>query len=220
MKIAICIASHERTLPLNIVLRCLPAEWHAVVVVSTPRDAAAVMARPNTHVHLFPNEPLGAKWQHAVDKARALQPDVLGITGSDDVLLTSTEAIATAMERYDFIGLNSFHIYDGKEHHKCGYRTPVIPLGGGRFYGRALLERMRWQLFDPARGRKLDDQGFANARRAGARVYWEDDLPGLTLMALKGPWKQMNPMAKLRAHDHKLYLIPKPHLKRMGDYQF
>lgn len=220
MKIVICIASHERPEPLNIVLRCMPKDWHVVVVVSSEADKRAIAARQHTHIHIFPNEPLGAKWQHAVEKARELEPDVLGITGSDDVLLGSTEALAAALATHDFIGLNSFHIYDGKQHYKCGYRTPVIPLGGGRFYGRAVLERMRWQLFNPAKAKRLDDDGFINARRAGARVFWKDDLPGLTLVALKGNWPQMNSMAKLKQHAHKLYLTPKPDLKRMGDYQF
>ena len=220
MKVVICIASHDRPGPLNIVLRCLPKDWHAVVVVSSEKDMRAIAARQHTHVHIFPNEPVGAKWQHAIDKARALEPDVVGITGSDDVIISSTAALATAMATCDFIGLNSFYAYDGTLHWKCGYRTPVIPLGGGRFYSRALLERMRWQVFNPAKARKLDDDGFINARRAGARVYWKDDLPGLLLIALKGPWKQMNPLSKLQQYAHKLYLNPLPHLKRMGDYQF
>ena len=87
MKFVTCIASHERNVPLGIVLRNLPASWHAVVVLSPGDDPAQLPERPNTHVYHHSNEPLGQKWQTAVDLARRLEPDYLVIQGSDDVLL-------------------------------------------------------------------------------------------------------------------------------------
>jgi hypothetical protein len=71
MKVAVVIASHERNQALAIVLRCLPPDWHATLVVShaAEREELLAIGRPHTYIHLFPNNPVGAKWQHAVDCA-------------------------------------------------------------------------------------------------------------------------------------------------------
>lgn len=221
MKVVVCIASHERPVPLNIVLRCLPKSWHAVVVVSSEEDKRAIAARQNTHAFIWANQPLGAKWQHAVDQARKLEPDLLLITGSDDVLIADEEVLIAAMGDHDFVGLNSFHIYDGNQHHKCRYIKPGhIPIGGGRVYGRSLLEKMRWNLFDPMLSRKLDQYGFHNAQRAGGKILHVEDMPGLKIIALKGPWQQLNSLDKLRAHPDTISIIPQPHVRHFGDYQF
>lgn len=220
-RVVVCIASHERSAPLRIVLRCLPPEWHALIVVSTAKDAADVHAigRANTTVHEFPNDIVGAKWQHAVDRARALEPDLLAITGSDDCLIADTAQLVKTMHGHDMLALNSFHIFDGKQHYKCGYRSMVVPIGGGRFYSRALLDKMRWRLFDTTKNRGLDDFGYWNAQRNGARILIADDHAGLRVVGLKGPWPMYNSMAKLQAARN-IIMQPLPGLKCFGDYTF
>lgn len=224
----VCIASHQRTLPLGIVLKNLPEHWEKVVVVSEPDDVKALAASRSKleargsrlHVHTFPNNPLGAKWQHAVDKARDLDPDLLVITGSDDVLIADEAKLLQALDGYDMAGPRSFLAFDGKQHYQCRYRKHVdMPIGGGRVYRRSLLDKMRWKLFDTGRDRWLDEQGYYGAMRHGARVLCEDVIPGLQVVALKGEWPQKNPLAKY-IRGRNLDVIPLPRAPHPITYQF
>ena len=138
MNVVVCIASHHRSGPLNIVLRCLPEDWHAVVVVTDKADVDAIIPRERTHVFTHPNEPLGAKWQRTIDEARKLDPDYLIITGSDDVLLGDTTALTETMRGMDLLVFTAWTIFDGSKHWKAKYNalrsTHKPPIGGGRIW--------------------------------------------------------------------------------------
>ncbi len=197
MKIAVCIAAHERMKPLAIVLGQLPAHWHAVVVLSPGENSSALLKRPNTHVFHHANLPLGWKWQHAVNHARDLKPDAIVIAGSDDVLLVDEAKLLPVLQEYDMVGPRSFLAYDGAETWHCAYKEHVpMPIGSGRIYTRQLLDRLRWRLFDTGRNNLLDDFGYRTAVRHGARLLQANDIPGLRVIALKGDWPCKNPMDK------------------------
>lgn len=218
-KVVVCIATHQRQMQTNLVLRNLPADWHAVVVCTTAADVAAVIDRPNTHVYSFANDPLGAKWQHAIDRARELDPDIVMVTGSDDVVLGSTPALQEALEGHDMLALNGWYIFDGKRHFFAKYLGEHVPIGGGRTYTRALLEKMRWHVFDGLAPKRLDNAGWWHALRHGARVRHADKVPGLYIVALKGPWKQFNSLSKLRGAKH-IDITPIKKVPFVGAYQF
>ncbi len=221
MTIAVAIASHQRNLPLSIVLRNLPADWHAVVVLTDGEDGSAFARRPRTHVFHHANEPLGAKWQHAVLMARAaVNPDLLIIAGSDDVLLGDTDELVATMQGLDFLGLMAFLSFDGQHHWHCKYAPHMsMPIGGGRVYTRAILNRMRWRLFDTARNKHLDEYGYQNALRHGARTRCVDEAPGLQVVALKGPWPQKNPLDKYH-RSRNIIVTPATHVRHRCSYQF
>jgi hypothetical protein len=197
MRTVCVIATHQRHAALNIVLAHLPADWQVVVVVTDEADAQAMEPRDGLHVVRHPNEPLGAKWQHGVEKARTLNPDLLVITGSDDVLLTSTPGLASLMTDCDMLGLRGFYAYNGRQHWFFSYKSHVpMPIGGGRVYTRAILDRMRWRLFDTEKNKHLDEYGYANVVRHGGAVKQLLDDAAFRLVALKGEWPQKNPLAK------------------------
>jgi len=221
MKICVAIASHQRAVPLAVVLRTLPADWHVVLVLSPGEDVDAYNQRPNTHAFNHPNEPLGAKWQFAVDMARThVVPDLLIITGSDDVLLGDTEQLTATMEGTDMLGFMAFEAFDGTAHYHCKYAPHMgLPIGGGRVYTKALLDKMRGRLFDTSRNKHLDEYGYANALRHGAKVKLVDEAPGLQVVALKGPWPQKNPLDKYHRSKN-IIVTPIPHVRHRCDYQF
>lgn len=223
VKVVVCIASHRRSGPLNIVLRCLPQDWHAAVVVTDQSDADDIVPRDLTHVIIHPNEPLGAKWQRAVDEARALSPDYLIVTGSDDVLTGDTAALATTMQGHELLIFTAWTIFDGDKHWRAKYnalRSPhKPPIGGGRVYSRALLDRMRWQLFDTRKGIHMDDYGWQNALRCGAMVIKGDTHEGIDIISLKGPWQQLNSFQRLKAAKH-ITITPDTHVRDSSLYSF
>ena len=223
MKVVVCIASHHRGGPLNIVLRCLPEDWHAVVVVTDKADVDAIIPRERTHVFTHPNEPLGAKWQRTIDEARKLEPDYLIITGSDDVLLGDTTALAETMRGMDMLVFTAWTIFDGSKHWKAKYNalrsTHKPPIGGGRVYSRALLDRMRWQLFDTVKRIHMDDYGWQNALRCGAKILRGDTHEGIDIIALKGPWQQLNSFQRLKTAKH-ITITPDTNVRDCSRYQF
>lgn len=220
MKVVVCIASHHRHEPLAIVLKCLPQDWIAVVVISDRSDLDHIPDRPNTEVYIHPNEPLGAKWQYAVDMAKTYGPDLLVITGSDDVIVSSTEALVKSVSDADMIGLRSFMAFDGVQHYRCGYRSRTkMPIGGGRVYTKRILDIMRWNLFDRTRSKHLDERGWENGRRVGAKAVAEDTFEGFELIALKGSWPQMNSLDKYKKSTT-VYVEPLPEMEPLGPYQF
>lgn len=218
----VCIASHHRRETLNIVLRCLPEDWIPVVVVTDPKDAEAI-DHPCAHVFIHPNEPLGAKWQRAVDEARKLNPDLLIITGSDDVLLGDTESLAKSIEGRDMLVFTAWTIFDGRTHYEAKYNAlrsaHKPPIGGGRVYSRALLDRMRWQLFDTRKRIHMDDYGWQNALRCGAKVHASPTHEGIDIVSLKGPWSMLNSFERLKGAKH-ITITPLPNVRHRGDYQF
>lgn len=222
MKVVVAIASHHRAEPLNIVLRCLPEDWHCVVVISDPKDGDTI-TRDNTHVFIHPNEPLGAKWQRAVDEARKFNPDFLIITGSDDVLMGNTEALASSMDGFDMLIFTAWTIFDGRKHYDARYNSlrPAHkpPIGGGRVYAKGLLDRMRWQLFDTVKRIHMDDFGWQNALRCGARIRKGDTHSGIDIVSLKGPWAQLNSFDRLKGARH-ITITHLPNVRHRGDYQF
>lgn len=220
MKIAVCIAAHERMVPLAIVLKHLPTHWHAVVVLSDHENGEHLKQRPNTHVFNHANQPLGQKWQYAVDRARELAPDLVIIEGSDDVFLVKEAQLLQVMATHDYAGPRSFLAYDGSAHWRMTYKEHVpMPIGSGRVYRRDLLERMRWRLFDTTREKLLDDLGHRNAMRHGANLLCVDRLPGLEVVAMKGPWPCKNPLDKyLRGKN--LNITEVPHVRHRISYQF
>ena len=223
MKVVVCIASHHRSGPLNIVLRCLPEDWHAVLVVTDQVDVDAILPRERTHVFTHPNEPLGAKWQRTIDEARKLNPDYLIITGSDDVLLGDTNTLAGTMRGMDLLVFTAWTIFDGSKHWKAKYnalRSPhKPPIGGGRVYSRVLLDRMRWQLFDTVKRIHMDDYGWQNALRCGAKILRGDTHEGIDIISLKGPWQQLNSFQRLKTAKH-ITITLDTHVRDCSRYQF
>lgn len=222
MKVSVAIASHERNVALRIVLRCLPPEWHATLVVSHEHERQELLdlGRPNTYVHLFPNHPVGAKWQHAVDCARKGDPDLLILTGSDDVLVADTAALYLMAQRYELIGTRTWYVYDGSAHFRLNYLAHVHGLlGAGRVFTRALLDRMGWQLFNTQRDVPVDKVAQMNAEQAGAIIA--PAIPGshLRVVSLKGPWPMYNPLEKLIAKGN-VAVVPVPGMAPLADYAF
>ena len=68
------------------VLASIPSHWSIVVAYTDPDDRALLDAWPNVFPVQATNNPLGAKWQSAVDFAAHMDFDWLCITGSDDVI--------------------------------------------------------------------------------------------------------------------------------------
>ncbi len=174
-----------------------------VLVVTTPIEAQFYREKfPGIFVVKHANEPLGSKWQYGVMQAKLLLPNPLIITGSDDLLSPDyiKNAITLMQQGYHFAGLSWFYMYEveTKRLSTLRYKKENWPIGGGRFYSLALLERMGFHVFDSLAKKNLDNRGFHSVVSSGAKykVFWEPDETPFYVLAVKGSWPVMNKAEK------------------------
>lgn len=171
-----------------------------VLVVSDAGEAGYYRSKfPGVYIEIAPNRPLGTKWQAGAIASKMFTPNPLIITGSDDFLgenfISNT---ANYLEHgYDFVGLSWFYMQrqNARERVMCRYIRKDWPLGGGRFYSLALLERMGYHIFDTNLNKNLDNYGFETAKRLcpnSYKVIWEPNESPLYITAIKGNWPTMN----------------------------
>lgn len=170
-----------------------------VLVVTSPIEAQYFREKfPDVFVVKHDNMPLGRKWQYGVNQARLLMPNPLIITGSDDLLSPDyvKNAVQLMQQGYHFAGLSWFYMYEVEERRlsTMRYKRKEWPIGGGRFYSFTLMEKLKWQLFETNLRKNLDNRGFINVQRSGARyiVFWEPSESPFYVLAVKGRWKVMN----------------------------
>lgn len=155
-------------------------------------------------VGLHPNKPLGAKFQFGVLACRGFNPDVLIITGSDDILGRNfiKNACQQVLDGADFVGLKQWFIFHESILHLYEYRAP-IPLGT-RIFSKIMLNALNWRLFDVGRDRLLDDLAYYAAKRTTLNMVMIADVmgAGLNVVSVKGNWPMLNPFDKMKNHPN------------------
>lgn len=198
LKIVAVMASHERPEITRKAVKALTSQGcEVVLVVSNSRDLDLLQ---DLNPRLYPNNPLGSKWQFAVNEARELSPDLLVTCGSDDILNQDyiKNAFKFIAKGYDFVGVSQWYMEDTRKGDiwKAWYlHVPDFPVGSGRVYTKRILDSIGWRIFDVKASRKLDDKGFfAMGRNAMKYISRDVDADGLMITAVKGNWTMLNPI--------------------------
>lgn len=210
MKPCVVIATHQRfeitCKTITLLLQHPVTPWVVLVCSDMNEQHAYRSAFPEHHVKivLTNNNPLGAKWQAGVDRARQLNPSAVIIQGSDDVLsrgfiMQVEQAIHLGN---DFVGLQNWWIWDNKTLYRFDYmKGKDFPLGGGRFYSKNLLDKMDWKVFDTSRNSCLDDYGWHEAKKKGkVMIYRANSI--FNILAVKGNWPVMNKLETTLNHPN------------------
>lgn len=160
-----------------------------------------ILKFPKTHFAFAQNNPLGNKWQVAVNLARTKNPDYLITCGSDDFLSSDyvDNCIKLTYKGFQFIGINGWYLTDGKKHYKAKYKhLHHFPAGSGRFFTSEALDKINYQIFDTTANRLLDDNVLQKVHDKKVRTYISNDseFDGLRILAVKGKWKTLNPLEK------------------------
>lgn len=194
----VLIATHQRMSITRDNVKCLLACNAGVILVVSDAGEEAVFRQlfPSIEIVLYPNQPLGAKWQSGVERAREINADPLIINGSDDILHSDFFVLVANAMKSDgvhFIGLKSWYVYDTRKIYKFNYLAN-LPLGGGRAYSKELLQKINYSLFDISRSRHLDDLAYGNVLNSKMKIkIFGEPL----ILSIKGDWPVMNPMQKL-----------------------
>ena len=193
---------------------------------STKEDGAFLLKltgkNPNVCGMLCSNLPVGAKWQRVVDLSKHICDfDLLGITGSDDVLpgallrsLIDRRRAARNFSGPKFCAPGMYgtmewvvlHDNEGVELSpaliKCSYKldSQSMPLGAGRFYSREAIDEFGSCLFDKRKNRHLDKRGMLELQSAGYALELYTVSEGAVL-SVKGDWEQMNTFNTIVAAD-------------------
>lgn len=162
---------------------------------------------PNVSYFSFNNEPLGAKWQFAVECAKLFNPKYLVILGSDDLLGTSflNHIINICSEKEDFInsdiamwGLVSWYVFNCNYTSsnngilfKVNYTDHQYTIGSGRIYSRKFLNSINWELFDVTFKKWLDNKGEDKLMDLSEK---REILFNAALVSIKGEWFTINPI--------------------------
>jgi hypothetical protein len=173
------------------------------VTVTGVEDYAAISPHA-TKCEIFPDHPLGAKWQRAADMALKENPQLLVTVGSDDFI--GPHLVDNARKKiqagYRMTGVSEWFMYDTvrRVSYRAGYsRTPDFPVGSGRVFSQTAINALGGRLFVADANRRLDDWAYINLSRKGPReVYVSRDTvaDGMEVLAVKGEWEQLNPIHK------------------------
>lgn len=204
MNPTIVIATHKRVeITTNLIYNILKNQplTNIVLVVSDPKEIQQFQKIESSLLHIVnaPNQPLGLKWQRGVDEAKRIKSNPVIILGSDDLLGTDyvINACNKIKQGYHFIGLRRFYVKHNKKTYTIDYK-PAMPIGGGRVYSSELLGLMKWKIFNPAKNKHLDDDGWNATLKCQKKILLISDIKGngMELTALKGSWPMMNPFNK------------------------
>lgn len=200
MNPVVVMAMYGRRSLVEINLSLIPCQ--VVVAASIHEDFDMLRSLKNPNVQIVPtsNYPLGKKWQDAVDCARILQADPLIILGSDDFL--SKCFIARACEMavdHDFCFFDHWFIHDqvSKKQYSMRYNMMKYgkpPLGSGRIFSKAFLDRRSGQIFDTSLSVKLDDFAYENVISSDKILL---NPEGMHVLAVKGRHESLNPLDRI-----------------------
>lgn len=164
MKITVIMALWQRPKIATIALDSLREHNVDVLAVGSEGDASRDLAVSCGASYIeHPNTPLGAKWNAALMAAKSHSPDAVMVIGSDDIIneATITAWIRALEDGYEYMGFVDGYIYcpmakqlirwRGYKGHREGE-----PLGSGRCYSSALLDRAEWKLWNDHRALRLD----------------------------------------------------------------
>jgi hypothetical protein len=146
-------------------------------------------------IAIWPNRPLGIKWQQGVNIAKKIGANPVIILGSDDEL--NPEFIDNALnlldKGYEFIGLRQYRVKHRGTLYTFNYK-PIMPIGGGRVYSANVLNLLKWKIFEP-KDKHLDDFGWKQVIKSKMKAILITDAEhnGLLVTANKGNWVMLNP---------------------------
>lgn len=129
---------------------CLRNNVQGYVVVSNEEDKQWC-EKLHLKTTMHPNKPWADKLQHGLEWIKDFEWDACIMLGSDDTI-DGIDIIKEHLRKYSFIAFGDCHfesLETGEKGYWPGYTNhrKGEPAGAGRIYRRALLERMKWDLW-------------------------------------------------------------------------
>lgn len=146
-------------------LRADGIELSVLAVGSEGSTTARLVGEYGAEYVEYPNQPLGEKWNVGLLYCESLDPDAIVVIGSDNFPNAALFRIWAGYLRdgYEYVGFLDafmFEVTSWRLLHWFGYPKTHYrhgePVGSGRCFSAALLERLDWILWDSTKKTSLD----------------------------------------------------------------
>lgn len=147
----------------RICLETLQYFKQSILCIVSRTEDAELCYQLNIPYCWYPNEQLGAKWNHGLSIARMIDWDYLVTLGSDDIVKTSLFDFYAAHDQ-DVLITDKIHFVDvitGR-----ATLTTRARVGAGRRISRKVIEACNYKLWTNDRNRSLDMDSNATIMRA------------------------------------------------------
>lgn len=147
----------------EICLRNLQYFEQSILAIVSRTDDAELCYRLNVPYCWYPNEYLGAKWNHGLSIAKSKDWDYIVTLGSDDIVKASLFDFYKSEE--DILITDKIHFIEmatGK-----ATLTTRCRVGAGRRISRKVIEVCNYKLWTPEKNRSLDMDSNGTIMKAG-----------------------------------------------------
>jgi len=122
--------------------------YKIILVGSCPQDEETANRCGVEYIH-YSNNKLGVKIQAGIFQARKYNPDMVMVTGSDDLLALNYNALCIEKaDGYDALGVKViWDMTKTKAIYQIRYKTRVDFFGSGVAFTRQYLDRMDWEVY-------------------------------------------------------------------------
>lgn len=145
-----------------------------IMIYSTDEDGVFLSDQDVVASGQYRNDPLSIKWNAAVMSLEDVEFDAVIILGSDDYIDEAfVQFVSDNIDGYDMMGFKDIYFKsEGHLYYWQGYQNQRQgePIGAGRVYTKAFLERIKYNLFHEARNRGLDGIAWRRCKAANAKM--------------------------------------------------
>tara|TARA_R110000822_G_scaffold79199_5_gene189573 strand:+ start:596 stop:1219 length:624 start_codon:yes stop_codon:yes gene_type:complete len=172
-KIIVLSAMHGRHETVKYCLDKMPF-IDVVMIYSTDSDGAFLDSQNVFATGQFKNNPLSFKWNAGVMSLEQIDFDAVILLGSDDYIDEAfVEFVRSKIDDYEMISFKDLYFEeDGLTYYWSGYEgsRKGEPAGAGKVYTKKFLERIKYNLFNEARDRGLDNVSWNRCKNANVKV--------------------------------------------------
>lgn len=149
-------------------------EIDKVLIYSMADDGEFCNSLPNAISYKHANQPLYAKWQFGVEQLRNIAFDFVVIMGSDNYFDDAfLSFIQTESRGFDLLAFSDIYFKSStKLYYWPGYKNhrKGEPIGAGKVYSKAFLEKIDYQLFPESNIVSLDYASWNICLKAKAKI--------------------------------------------------
>lgn len=139
-----------------------PSNTLSMCVCGSPNDNVLPLMPKWAHYTSHSNQPLGNKWNKALEASKCIEFDYVLVMGSDDFI--NLEGLNwlfdQARKGFDFVGFKDMYMVDSATKRVAYWRgyekRPNTTIGAGRLIKREVIEALNWKLWSPTKRKGLD----------------------------------------------------------------
>lgn len=217
MRPALLTCAYRRSEIFRLFLQSVPDDVYIACAGDEENEEIFYAEKKKGEYSVFPNQPLGKKWNHGLSLLKDVAFDYLIISGSDDVFCSGLWEWYRTLDVH-YAGLLDFYFMDWKTH-RVKYCPGFVanrlgePHGAGRAIHRTVLDALTWKLWDDELKVGLDGSMTGNFRKLSGLTtkFIRVEQHGFVALDIKTV-ENLHNMDEYKGH----FVKPEPILERLG----